>query len=323
MGIHVHPRQGSAPANAPALVFAPGNTAHDTQVSGYELELRAPDDSIVPYTMVQDPESSEYLIKPDKPLDVGTYRFRYHQLCSYGFPAGYDQTIVSIAAPATLPTEIGTAKVRSPVAEISGNATCLPVKVYTVVDVTMSPEFAAYQALARYRVTFRQQPLAMDAHFQHDRPGELDYGNIQSSATVLYFGINDTCALGQERVQGRLEIAAHIAGATSDPAPLVVDVDVACPTFKYGPPPLCADLDAGTSIPADAATPLDMASPDAFAPSTSALDAAAPTTSSLEPSSSDESGCKCSLSRGHGPVRSSLAWVLGLGLLVLGRRRRG
>ncbi len=136
-GVHFHPRQGgSAPANAPALVFAPGNTAHDSTVSSYQLELRAPDDSLVPFTMVQDPESSEYLIKPSTPLNTGTHRFRYRQLCNYMNPTGYVETGVSISAVATLPTAIGTAKLRSPVAEISGVATCMPVKVYAIVDVT-------------------------------------------------------------------------------------------------------------------------------------------------------------------------------------------
>jgi MYXO-CTERM domain-containing protein len=276
--------------------------AHDTPVSAFELELRAPDGSIVPTTMVPDTESSEYLIKPSQPLDVGTYKFRYRRLCTYLNPTGYDETLVFIGAATPLPSVVGTAQVRSQVAEMAGSTTCLPLKVDAVVDVTMSPEFAAYQELARYRVTFRLQPLQLPSYLPRDPPGEVDYGNIPYSTAVLSFPIRDTCELGQERIQGRLEIAAHIAGATSDPPPLVVDVDVACPSLKNGTLPLCTDLDSGTVVVADAATPAD---------------------GSLPNTSSDEAGCKCALSRGHGPAGSALASLLGLGLLILGRRRRG
>jgi hypothetical protein len=111
-GIGILGTATSVPANVPALVFAPGRLAMDSSVSSYELEWRAPDDSVVPYTLVPDPQGSEYLVVPSGPLPTGTHQLRYHRLCSYANPTGYDETAISIASSAPLPTTIGTANLQ-------------------------------------------------------------------------------------------------------------------------------------------------------------------------------------------------------------------
>lgn len=188
----------------------------------------------------------------------------------------------------------------------------------------------------------------------------LDYGNIQHTETTLHFGIHDTCALGQARVQGQLELAAHVAGAASDPAPLPFDADVECPFFKEGSPPLCLDLDAGSRpltpdaaispdgrgleidvgappVTADAARPRDLdagAADDGPSPhrdlglmvSDDAWAGDLPSTSATDAvagpvTGGDDAGCSCTVAGGRRPV-GKLVWWVGLPLLGVLRWRR-
>jgi MYXO-CTERM domain-containing protein len=247
--MHIHPRNGTMPANAPSLVFAPAAFGSVAPPSLNEVEWRAPDDSVVSFTSVA--EGSAFLLSPTEVLVPGTHHLRYRDQCNYANPTGIRETSVWVGPAVPLPQSVGTARLRDAFAELSPPSDCMPVNTYVVVDVTMSADFAAYRELARYRVSYRDLPLQMDGYYQPDPPGELDYGNVQGSETVLYFLVRDSCDIGQPRIKGTLKIEAFVAGVQEGLPPLLVEIDAACPTFKYGAPPACSGQDASPASALD------------------------------------------------------------------------
>lgn len=228
-------RKGSLPANAPAMVFIPSQGWGAHPVQDYEIELRDQDQTVVPVSF--EAEGDRYLIRPARAMNGPQLSMRYRDLCG-SFPATYTFP-VTVTAPAALPTSAGTARLRNEHADYSGLPSCLPAKVHMVVDVTMSPELRAYRGLTRWEITYKGKTTT------------VAYGDLQSSDEVAYVQLEDLCGPGVESVGGPVTIAAHVAGATSDPPPLQLTVNARCPYFgTEKAPPACTVIEPAPVEPA-------------------------------------------------------------------------
>jgi hypothetical protein len=214
------------PVNAPALVFFPPSGWNYHPIADYEIELRDQDPDVVPVTF-QAEGNDIFLIRPGRELRGAELTVKYKDFCIPLY--GMNEQKVALAPASPLPTTIGTAALRGSFADYGGGTQppCLPAPVHMVVDVTMSPELAAYRGVARWTVTY------------NGRTQLVKYGDLQMSDKVAYVQLDDTCGPTTERVGGPVNIAAHVAGATSDPPPLELTVDARCPDYMSpkAPPP--------------------------------------------------------------------------------------
>jgi hypothetical protein len=78
----------------------------------------------------------------------------------------------------------------------------------------------------------------------------VQYGDLQMNDKVAYVPLDETCGPTTERVGGPLTIAAHVAGASSDPPPLELTVDARCPDYMSPKaPPACTGQSAPPAEP--------------------------------------------------------------------------
>ena len=315
------------PSNAPALVFYPAVGWVPQAVADYQIEVRDQDDTVVPVTL--EAEGRGHLIRPMRPLRGMALKVRARNFCT-SFPSIMEQTI-PLTPPSPLPTAIGTARLREEARFSAGLPRCLPASVHMVVDVTMTPEMQAYRPVSRWDITYRGKTT------------RVEYGDLQSSLEVAYVLLEDTCGPDTETVGGPLTIAAHVAGAGSDPPPLEVTISSRCPYYgtEKMPPP-CSSVDAGEpSHPEPPVTDAGPAGPGPTidgpgvgadpSPPPAGLDAGAPTDSAA-PGTRARSGGGCSLLRADSGARgdrqdarsapTSIVPVVLVWGLCLGRRRR-
>ena len=263
--------------NAPALVFMPPVGWGLRPIADYEIELRDQDQNVVPVTFT--PDGAHHLVRPSRELQGAQLSVRYRDFCT-SFPTT-STTTISLAASSPLPTTIGSAALREPIARYLGDhARCLPAGVSMVVDVRMSPELQAYRGVTRWQITY------------NGRTRSVEYGELQTGVDQAYVALEDTCGSSTETVGGPVTIAAHVAGATSDPPPLTLMVSARCPDFgSPKAPPRCPSVDAG--LP-DAAPVVD-AGPPVAEPKGGAATSLAPAATRPRPPSGVRWRC-CSVS---------------------------
>jgi hypothetical protein len=295
------PAVGSLPSDAPAFVFIPEQGWTVRPIADYEIVVRDQDQNVVPVTF--EAEGRNYLIRPSRPFRGDRLSVRFHNFCP-NIPIAVEEVAIDVGPASALPTTIGTGMLREPVAHYSF-LPCLPSQVWMQVEVRLSPEMQAYHAVSRWEVSYRGQTR------------RIGYGEAQTGDGVVYLGLEDVCGVDTRSVGGDVTIAAHVAGASSDPAPLQLTVEALCPDYQSPkPPPSCHPLppDAGADRPHDTG-----------AARNEDASVSTPTTPAPPPSRSGR-GCHVVAPAGAGSTEASgLAWSL-VALVVLGarlgRRRR-
>jgi MYXO-CTERM domain-containing protein len=284
----------SVPAGAPALVFIPASLGSQRPISAWDLELRGPDGELLESTLEAD--GSAYLIKPAASLRPGRYEVRKYDLCSYYTPTQKIASSVTVSEAVALPTTIGAlATDVQPVAQLPDpTPTCRPALTYIGYVLDLSPEMAAYEEVARYTISYKGNTY------------DVPYGISNANGRRLQLYAYDYCYSSGDTIEGEVTITGHVAGATSDPAPLKFQLSVKCPAFDL---PVCSVLVDGAAVPGavvDAGAPPYTSNPDA------APDAG--------PGVSSGGGCQVSPSS----ARSSGLWLLFLlGAFARARRRVG
>jgi hypothetical protein len=311
------------PANAPGLAVHAG--AGSTVQA---FELRAGDGGPPPRTTL-DTASFETILKLADPLVPGTqYELSVVTRCPSsddGGPSLKTTTgIFEVGEARAMPTTIGQAKVDYLLAKIGGRyghhidapLTSWTDGVATVAQITIEPssELTPFLPVTKFSV-FVDGSLWASSHYGHGTGSyepKPDLVSIQDFSRIHAYcegraPMGSACEPGTAAPGTHgVEIRAHLAGAASDPAPIFLTVDLACPDAGAE-----SDVDAGDG----ASTGETSVTSDAGAPEEEPADRRAAT------ASSDDGGCAVR-SR---PVRSAAVatWLIAgaLALIRVSRRR--
>ena len=299
----------NVPANVLALVLTQaGGTG--AVASNIVPQLTGPSPAALTVAADSRAQGATLLLLQGPLAPSSSYRLDYSLDCNLqgGGPASIPHpsgtaTFATIADVA-LPTTQGTMAVDSaPAADRS-----------TGLTLTMSPELEAYLPVTLFDISVDGTPWA-----------QLGYGYVEKSGGVAKIGINGggawgkisrsaagavpLCSASDDAVKvTHVELRAHVAGATIDPAPLAFDVPIDCTQgTPIGISPEAGVPDAGS----------DAAGPDAAGPSDAGPDDPGATSSARV---GGHGGC--ALEPGGDP--SSLSMVLGAAVAAIasGLRRR-
>jgi hypothetical protein len=274
----------SIPANAPAIVFGAPDIVPARSIDDFELRLEGPDGNPVPFTIEKESDQA-YLVRFAQELAQGRHVLRYRDHCYQPGPLEQEHSFTA-EAPSPLPTTLGEVVITP--GDLLG-ASCSPYDATGVVDLAAPPPLDAYRNLTRVRALWN----GLIAH--------LDVGGSQWFEGHLRIGVPIRCGQERQNESGRLELSIEIAGASSQPPPLVGEFSVPCPIPLEKAPPSCSQgQDAGApggSVDARSGKP-------------------------PKPAPAPRSGC--SLGSAGGPRSSALLLVLlGCAFARAGRRRRG
>jgi hypothetical protein len=285
----------------------------------------------IPLTIESDREF--WILRPQVTLSPGRHEVSYQDFCR-GFNAANQlkQVPVNVGAAVALPTWIGTVSAEQ-ATFAPGNQGCFPAtNLRVAVTIDLSPELAHFRELARLVVS-------LDGEVQ-----EANYGDYRLTGPRAQFSFDGkSCSRTQASFKARVHVTAHVAGSHADPAPLMTDIDVACPYAGMAPKEKIPDC-SSSPVAVDAAAP-DAKKPDAGAPSSAAdASASAPDVSARGPSldmaaapqaspnpaapvdagqTPSTKGSGCSLARGaDGRSSAVLLFFLAMGALGGARRRR-
>jgi hypothetical protein len=208
----------TVPANIPAVVaFPTGTTITSFALSNVQPALANTFESQT------DPRyGGARLFVPSAPLPVGQkLTLTFDVTCSGGLASSMDATFDTVETVA-LPTQIGVAKMQ-PRGATDGD----------VIELQPTDALAKFLPVTMFELRARGATAALGvyggAHFQD---GRVLIGVPPSMLAVL-----PVCAPGEVSSKSeRMDLAAHIAGATSDPEPVTIDVPITCGASATQPP---------------------------------------------------------------------------------------
>jgi hypothetical protein len=230
------------PANAPALVVIPAlsNVVRNPVDFMFQMTNASGD----PAAVLSNQEEDVILLRPEAALSPGKYTLEYQDFCaSYLASNQTKQAKVIVGPPVALPTEIGTlGAVR--VWSTAGSRSCFPMPVQVEIPLIFSPEMNAYREVSRYRMALGEQRQ------------QANYGDYRVYPSRLAFTFDGfTCTRGQKGFTVPLQVSAHVAGATSDPATISATLEIPCP---YADVSLTGEiLDCPTTPPVEIGVAVD------------------------------------------------------------------
>jgi hypothetical protein len=169
----------------------------------------------------------ENLVVPVAPLVEGSYTVSFTTLCGGASTRTHS---FSVGAAAPLPTEIGTLRaVRVEHVLVESDEECRGTNKATGarIEIVPTPAFAAFQSLATYQVR-------VDGQEWRGTPVNWDgVGHPEIYAPYDPLTVYARCApaadyRGPRSGKHIVEVRARIAGATTDPAPASIEVDLDC-----------------------------------------------------------------------------------------------
>ena len=198
----------------------------------------------VPASLVVDPDRETLLLVPEAPLSAGTYTIVRSEGCGATGDAGVPTTSSSftVGAAAPLPVAIGTVAVVPAYAMVTadtGSGSCTIDFDAAVAKLALTPsaDLAPWLATTSYT-------LEVDGAFW----ATSEYGAPVSTAAPAVYGrhfdeVFARCGApgsgsgddnGLARGPHHAVLRAHVAGATTDPAPVAIDFALTCPTHSDG-----------------------------------------------------------------------------------------
>jgi hypothetical protein len=293
------------PANLPAFAFRGAEYSANPlprPIEWYQIEVRPVGGAALAVT-IEAGEGGVYLVRPQQDLPAGELVFSFLDDCppyvSPGRlvdpPVRNDRTTFQVASASALPTELGSATLRS-VTYSSAYSCGPPAFAAVVVDVEPSAEaLAFYPALTLDARTSSSPYLREGVAFDGARRAFRIYleGRCDPVSQDLVRGLN------------AVEIHAVLLGSTATIAPARLSIDLDCG----------AATDAGAAVCLDASIPAE-------APDSGRWDAGLDASPPGQPAPAGGCGCR---SAGGGLAAADLLWaglLAGAMARAGGRRRR-
>ena len=304
------------PRNAPALPYVASSGGSTTMrlldSTNTEVATSLSTDSWWPYGS---------LLAPTGPLAVGTgHHLAYVETCTMlgASPNGSRSFGVGPATP--LPTKLGTLHGANwkvgPLQVATSSGSCFSSIEAVTIDLRLTPstELAAYAALTGYKLRVDGAP-ARNAYY--------GYGTTDAHGIAL-FRVHAACGQrngaednGVTLGEHDIELSAHVAGATTDPPPVVTRLRFSCTDSNFEV--LGDEGDAGTD---DVQARDASARPGDREPVQPKGDAGAASANAAEQPDTATAGCACTTA---GTSRSSsgpLASLLAITAMMAARARR-
>lgn len=279
------PRGGNLPSNAIAIPYLPGSGAPTFKlVDGAGADIAT--------TVKSDPWSGGQLLVPTKALPAGKVDLVFAETC--GGPGGEQRKSFSVGSDVALPNAVGTLKaVNRAVGDITvstSSGSCINHVQAVTFDLQIDPtnELRAYREVISYRVAVDGEDMIWPGYGSSVEAddGPLTFARIHAVCSDRKAGDNNGPPLGIHT----LSVKAHVAGATTDPPPALLAINLSCTDATQPEQPKSA-VDVPTSTPSPHVDP-----PPSNAPAASSPAAPAPNSAS-----DDTSGCNASRSSTGSP----------------------
>lgn len=260
---HAAPRDGaSVPSGASSLPISP---TYGGPAGAPDVQLTK-DGVPIASTVVADPMAvGNFLLVPNTPLSVGTYALTRSELCpSYQLVSSPQAQVntFNVTPAVPQPTTVGELMVSHHLDQVTASTaagSCVVKFPGAVVTIRLvgSTELTAWAPLTRYTLTIDGREWATSAYGQF-LTGTIPPDDVRSALNVFArcdgSGASDDngLSLGVHHA----ELKAHIAGASTDPAPTAFDFTLSCDeTSQTDGGVIVAPQDGGqTLIDSDRAT---------------------------------------------------------------------
>lgn len=217
------------PMNAPAIPYiAPSGGGG----SGTTMRLLDPGNAELPTSTAPDPWwSTGSLLTPSSPLSTGAHKLSYLETCTALGASAQGARSFEVGAATSLPTRIGTVhggnwKVGQRSVMTSSGSCFTSLEAVTIdLRVIPSPELLAYAPITGFKVRIDGKS-ARSTYYGQAKTEETGIVVMQLHAVcgTRTGGDDNGVTLGEHDV----EVTAHVAGAASDPPPVVRRLRFSC-----------------------------------------------------------------------------------------------